>query len=288
MSSAPLVVEVKQLAKRFGERAALQGLDLELRAGECLGLLGPNGAGKSTLVRILATLLRPSAGAVRVLGLDPIADGDALRGRIGVVPQDIALYDQLSARENLAFFAGLFGLEHAARAAAVERGLELAGLAERADDRVQTFSGGMKRRLNVAVALVHDPELVFLDEPTVGVDPQSRQRIFEVVERLAQAGTAMIYTSHQLGEVERLCDRIVILDRGQKIAEGTLAELQRRPEVERRGSAVLCFASTSAAERARVSLAERGIAAELEEEVPDLERIFLDLTGRALRDEVRE
>ena len=279
------VIEVRSLSRRFGERFAVRDLDLDLRPGECLGLLGPNGAGKSTTVRILSTLLRPSSGTVRVLGLDPVSEGERLRGRIGVVPQEIALYDHLSARENLDFFAGLFGLERSARKAAVERGLELAGLEERADERVLTFSGGMKRRLNVAVALVHGPELVFLDEPTVGIDPQSRQRIFEMVESLRAAGVAMLYTSHQLGEVERLCERIVILDRGSKIAEGTLAELQRHPKVERRGSAVLHFASIAAATSARAALAERDVACELEEEAPDLERIFLDLTGHALRDE---
>jgi ABC-2 type transport system ATP-binding protein len=279
------VIEVRGLSKRFGERFALRDLDLELFAGECLGLLGPNGAGKSTTVRILSTLLRPTSGEVRVLGLDPVADADRLRARIGVVPQEVALYDKLTARENLDFFAGLFGLARAERAAAVERGLELAGLRDRGGERVETFSGGMRRRLNVAVALVRKPELVFLDEPTVGIDPQSRGRIYEMVEALRRAGTAMIYTSHQLGEVEQLCDRIVILDAGVKIAEGTLAELQRHPRVERRGGAALEFADVSSAARAREELLASGVACELREEAPDLERIFLDLTGRELRDD---
>jgi linearmycin/streptolysin S transport system ATP-binding protein len=278
------VIEARGLTRRFGERVAVDALDLTLAAGECLGLLGPNGAGKSTTVRILATLLRPSAGTVRVLGLDPVSEGERLRARIGVVPQELALYEQLSARENLEFFASLQGLTGTMLSDAVQQGLALAGLAERAGDRVKTFSGGMKRRLNIAVALVHGPELVFLDEPTVGIDPQSRGRVFEMVEALRTRGVAMIYTSHQLGEIERLCDRIVILDRGRKVAEGTLAELQRHPGVQQRGGAALRFAHAADAERARSLLAERGLAFELAEARPDLERIFLDLTGRALRD----
>jgi len=279
------VIEVRGLVRRFGSRAAVDGLDLTLEAGGCLGLLGPNGAGKSTTVRILSTLLRPSAGEVRVLGLDPVTDGARLRARIGVVPQDLALYEQLSAAENLAFFARLHGRAGETLERAVRSGLELSGLAERAGERVKTFSGGMKRRLNVAIALVNEPELVFLDEPTVGIDPQSRERIFEMVAALRARGTALVYTSHQLGEVERLCDRIVILDRGRKVAEGTLAELQAHPQVQRRGTAVLRFGSTAQA-RSALALVERGgVSCALEEDQPGLERIFLDLTGRALRDE---
>ncbi|NOT29859.1 MAG: ABC transporter ATP-binding protein [Planctomycetes bacterium] len=280
-----LVIEVRGLERRFGERRAVSALDLELRAGECLGLLGPNGAGKSTTVRILATLLGASSGSVRVLGLDPLRDAERLRARIGVVPQELALYEHLSARENLEFFAVLQGLSGTMLADAVQQGLALAGLAERARDRVKTFSGGMKRRLNIALALVHGPELVFLDEPTVGIDPQSRERVYEMVESLHARGVTMVYTSHQLGEVERLCDRIMILDRGVKVAEGTLEELWRNPRVERRGGASLRFASASEGEHARALLGAQGLACEVVDEKPDLERIFLDLTGRALRDE---
>ena len=279
------VIEARALVRRFGERAAVDALDLELRAGECLGLLGPNGAGKSTTVRILATLLAPTSGSVRVLGLDPVKEGERLRARIGVVPQELALYEHLSARENIEFFARLQGLSGTMLSDALQQGLALSGLAERADDRVKTFSGGMKRRLNIAVALAHSPELVFLDEPTVGIDPQSRERIYEMVESLHERGVAMIYTSHQLGEVERLCDRILILDGGRKIAEGTLAELQRHPGVQRRGGANLRFEAGGEAARAQALLRERGLATELVEDVPGLERIFLDLTGRALRDQ---
>ncbi|HEX6884237.1 MAG TPA: ABC transporter ATP-binding protein, partial [Planctomycetota bacterium] len=221
------VIEARALVRSYGTRLAVDHLDLELRAGECLGLLGPNGAGKSTTVRILSTLLAPSGGHVRVLGLDPQREAERLRARLGVVPQELALYDVLTARENLEFFGRLQGLSGTLLADAVQQGLALAGLGERAREPVKAFSGGMKRRLNVAIALVHGPELVFLDEPTVGIDPQSRERIFEMVEALRARGVAVVYTSHQLGEVERLCDRIVILDRGRKVAEGTLEELRR-------------------------------------------------------------
>jgi ABC-2 type transport system ATP-binding protein len=222
---------------------------------------------------------------VRVLGLDPLRDAERLRARIGVVPQELALYEQLSARENLEFFGTLQGLSGTLLADAVQQGLVLAGLAERAHERVGRFSGGMKRRLNIALALVHSPELVFLDEPTVGIDPQSRERVYEMVESLHARGVTLVYTSHQLGEVERLCQRIAILDRGVKVAEGSLAELWQHPRVARREGASLRFPSLAEGERAHALLAERGLMPELVAEAPDLERIFLDLTGRALRDE---
>ena len=285
-TSAEAVVLVEGLRRSFGDQTAVDGLDLAVRPGECLGLLGPNGAGKSTTVRILSTLLRPDAGVVRVLGQDLTRSNEAslVRRRIGVVPQHLAIYDRLSARENLSFFAGLQGLAGVRQRAAVDRGLALAGLEERAKDPVASFSGGMKRRLNVAAALVHRPELVFLDEPTVGVDPQSRNRIYEMVESLRERGMTTIYTSHQLGEVERLCDRIVILDGGKNVAGGSLRELQEHPDVRRGGAARLCFADVDAARAAAERLSS--FAFELEEERPDLEQVFLDLTGHALRDEV--
>ncbi len=275
-----LAIDVHGLVRRYGARTAVDGLDLELRRGESLGLLGPNGAGKTTTIRVLSTLAAPDAGTVRVLGLDPVRDAVALRARIGVVPQELALYDGLGARENLEFFGRMHGLAGAALARRVEWALELAGLVERASDPVRTFSGGMRRRLNLVTALVHEPELVFMDEPTVGVDPQSRNHVFEMVERLRAEGLTLVYTTHQLGEVERLCDRIVILDAGRAVARGSLAELQRSH-------------APSQARHARVALddgveerlAFAGLRFEVEEERPDLEAIFLSLTGRALRDE---
>ena len=288
MNEPEVVVALRGLERRFGDRKAVDGLDLELFAGECLGLLGPNGAGKSTTVRILSTLLPADGGEVRVLGQDPKHSPEALRDRIGVVPQDLAVYGHLTAAENLRFFGELQGLRGKALREAVERGLELAGLAERAGDRVEKFSGGMKRRLNVAVALLHDPELVFLDEPTVGIDPQSRNHVFETVERLHAEGVTMIYTSHQLGEVERLCDRIVILDRGRKIAEGTLRQLQESVLENGHGSSrsagTLRFQDAGELARARALLEREGLNATVEEQLPDLESVFLAMTGHALRD----
>jgi len=277
------VAVVRGLVHRFGAQRALDGLELEVRAGECLGLLGPNGAGKTTTIRILSTATRHEAGEVLVLGLDPRRDAASIRARIGVVPQEVALYAGLSARENLAFFGRIHGLAGATLATRVGRALAHAGLEDRADDRVATFSGGMRRRLNIVAALLHEPELVLMDEPTVGVDPQSRNHVFEMVAALRAEGTTIVYTTHQLGEVERLCDRIVVLDHGRAIAAGTLAELGRAGAGPVPGPRRLdCGRRT---DEARALLAAHGIASTLEERAPDLEEIFLALTGRALRDE---
>jgi len=279
------VVETVGLVRCFGELRAVDGLDLRIERGECLGLLGPNGAGKPTTLRILSTLAVPTAGTVRVLGLDPVTHGPAVRRRIGVVPQEVALYPTLTARENLVFFGEMYGVTRDRMSARVDWGLEVAGLVERADSRVGTFSGGMKRRLNIVVALLHEPELLFIDEPTVGIDPQSRHHIFEMVDSLRAAGTTMIYTTHQLGEVERLCDRIVIMDRGRTIASGTLEELQQKSLERRgRGDGLELGPQVDLEEVVRV-LGERGIQAQVRKNLPDLEEVFLALTGHALRDE---
>jgi ABC-2 type transport system ATP-binding protein len=281
--SDALVVETRDLVRTFGAQRAIDGLTLAVKRGECVGLLGPNGAGKTTTIRVLATLCAASSGIVRVLGLDPSRAAAAIRARIGVVPQEIALYDALSARENLEFFGRLQGLRDERLRSRVEWALREAGLADRARDRVETYSGGMKRRLNIVTALLHEPELVFLDEPTVGIDPQSRLHVFEMVEAMRASGIALVYTTHQLGEVERLCDRIVILDRGRLVAQGTLAELQSLGGVARRQWAR--FAIDSSSEDVVRALTQRGIACEVEDDSAGLEEIFLGLTGRALRDE---
>ena len=180
-------IEVAGLVKTFGEARAVDGLELVAQRGECLGLLGPNGAGKTTTLKILSTLLRPTEGRVRVLGLDPQSQGRELRARIGVVPQEIALYDDLTARENLSFFGRAFAVPRERLAARVDEALEASGLSERAGDRVGSFSGGMKRRLNIVAATLHEPELLFLDEPTVGIDPQSRLVILLMIQVLPNA-----------------------------------------------------------------------------------------------------
>jgi ABC-2 type transport system ATP-binding protein len=276
-------VTVRGLSKTYGDQRALNGLDLTVQRGESLGLLGPNGAGKTTTIRILSTLVAPTSGEVRVLGLDPMREGTALRARIGVVPQEVALYDELTARENLTFFGRLQEVDAAILPERVESALATAGLVDRAADLVKTYSGGMKRRLNIVTSLLHEPELVFLDEPTVGIDPQSRNHVYEMVAGLRAKGTTIVYTTHQLGEVERLCDRIVILDAGRAIAAGTLSELQRGLGV--RGRRRLSIASDTRIDEARDLLQARGIASTVEEELPGLEDVFLSLTGRALRDE---
>lgn len=281
--SSELVVETHDLVRTFGEQRAVDGLALAVKRGESLGLLGPNGAGKTTTIRILSTLAAATSGTVRVLGLDPARDAGAIRARIGVVPQDIALYDGLTARENLEFFGAMYELASTRLTTRVEWALERAGLVDRANDRVQTFSGGMKRRLNIVSALLHEPELVFLDEPTVGIDPQSRNHVYEMVEGLRASGTTIIYTTHQLGEIERLCDRIVILDRGRAVASGTLRELQHR-DGKHRQKWIQIDASVRGDE-VRELLEARGVAFEIHEDVPGLEEIFLALTGHALRDE---
>lgn len=281
--AAPLV-EVRGLVRSFGSARAVDGLDLEVRRGECLGLLGPNGAGKTTTLRVLSTLLKPSAGHVRVLGCDPAREGAAVRARLGVVPQEIALYPRLSAVENLRFFGRMAGVPAARLDERVAWGLEVAGLEQRGADRVREFSGGMRRRLNLVVALLHEPELCFLDEPTVGIDPQSRNHVFETVERLRAEGLTMIYTTHQLGEVERLCDRIVVMDEGRAIASGSLDELRSAQEARVDASGIELPAGADL-ERAVQLLREGGIEARLGRPQVGLEEIFLALTGKELRDD---
>jgi linearmycin/streptolysin S transport system ATP-binding protein len=246
------MLHVKNLRKTFGPLVAVDDVTFAVEPGELVGLLGPNGAGKTTTVSMIAGLLSPDRGDVLVAGRRLEGDTDQSKRRIGLVPQDLALYEELSARANLRFFGALYGLSGAALNRAIEAALELVGLADRTSDRVKTFSGGMKRRLNLAAGLLHDPDILLLDEPTVGVDPQSRNAIFENLELLKSRGKALLYTTHYMEEVERLADRIVVVDHGKVIADDTLAGLQSRVAV--------------AGERAT------------------LESVFLTLTGRSLRD----
>ncbi|MDA1266434.1 MAG: ABC transporter ATP-binding protein [Planctomycetota bacterium] len=271
------------LVKSYGTSRAVDRIDLEVRRGECLGLLGPNGAGKTTTLKMLSTLVLPTEGQMEVLGLDPVTNGPAVRRRLGVVPQEVALYGDLSARENLAFFARMYGVSAGRVTERADWGLEVSGLADRAGDRVSEFSGGMQRRLNIVAALLHEPELVFLDEPTVGIDPQSRNHIFEMVERLHADGLTLVYTTHQLGEVERLCQRIVIMDRGRILASGTLEELQQGTTPE--GAGALDLPADVDLERVVEVLRAAGIKAAVRAPALGLEEIFLALTGRELRDE---
>lgn len=219
------VLEIDGLARRYGEQDALRGVSLALQARECLGLLGPNGAGKTTLVRAIAGRVRPDAGSISLLGHTLEPGARAGRDSLGVVPQDIALYPLLTAGENLEVFGALQGVRGAELAERVEWGLAFSGLESRRNDRVESFSGGMKRRLNIGCSVLHRPQVLLLDEPTVGVDPQSRERIWHMLDELRSGGTSIVLTTHQLDEAETQCDRIVIIDHGQVIARGTLAEL---------------------------------------------------------------
>ena len=222
MNAAPVLC-VRDARKSFGNTAALQGLSLELRPGELLALLGPNGAGKTTLIRSIAGRVALDGGEVELFGRR--LDGANDRSALGVVPQEIALYPLLTARENLHTFGRLNGLTGAALRERVDWALEWTALADRAKEPVKRFSGGMKRRLNIACAVVHEPRVLLLDEPTVGVDPQSRERIYEMLARLRDGGASLLLTTHQLEEAEARCDRIVIVDHGRVIAEGSLASL---------------------------------------------------------------
>jgi ABC-2 type transport system ATP-binding protein len=225
---SPVLLDVCGLTKSYGARRAVDGVSFKVLAGQTVGLLGPNGAGKSTTVGMLCGLLRPDAGRVLLDGAALGPGASAAKHRIGLVPQDVELYDDLSARENLKLFGALYGLKGALLRERTERALALVNLADRARDTPSTFSGGMKRRLNIAAALLHDPQLLILDEPTVGVDPQSRNAIFDTLERLKAEGRSLIYTSHYMEEVERLADHIVIIDHGKVLADESPAALYRR------------------------------------------------------------
>ena len=199
-------------------------MSFQIKEGEIFGLLGPNGAGKSTTINMLATYLAPTSGTATIAGVS-ISDTQRAKRQIGLVPQEIALYDDMSADRNMRFFGELFGVSGNELTARIDDLLDKVGLLDRKKDLVSTFSGGMKRRLNLAVGLIHQPPLLMLDEPTVGVDPQTREAIFELVEQLAGSGTATLYTTHYMEEAERLCDRIAIIDEGRIVASGTLDEL---------------------------------------------------------------
>jgi ABC-2 type transport system ATP-binding protein len=247
------MLEIKQLRKSFGSLVAVNDVSFALAGGQLIGLLGPNGAGKTTTVSMIAGLLTPDAGEVLIAGQRLSGDTDPAKRRIGLVPQDLALYDELTARDNLRFFGALYNLSGRALDAAIGNAMALVELSDRIKDRVKTFSGGMKRRLNLAAGLLHDPDILLLDEPTVGVDPQSRNAIFDNLETLKRRGKALLYTTHYMEEAERLADRIVVIDHGKVIANDTLSGLQSH---------------VAAAGGARANL----------------ETVFLTLTGRSLRD----
>ena len=220
------MIEVEHLRKQYGDFAAVKDVSFTARPGEIFGLLGPNGAGKTTTIGCISNLLTPTSGHVRVMGHDVVRDGVAARRSIGVVPQEIALYEDLSAKENLSYWGGAQGLRGAKLRERINDVLELTGLLDRAKEPIKRFSGGMRRRLNFACGIVHQPQVLLLDEPTVGVDPQSRVRLLELVRDQARAGACVLYTTHYMEEAESLCDQLAVIDHGNIIAQGTLVELR--------------------------------------------------------------
>jgi ABC-2 type transport system ATP-binding protein len=277
------VLTITGACKRFGGTRALDGADLSLGRGEWLGLLGPNGAGKTTLVRSVTGRVRLDDGVI------------ALEGKLGVVPQDIAIYPLMTARENLEIFGALNGLRGDALKDRVRWALEWSGLVDRSNQPTKRFSGGMRRRLNIACGILHQPDVILLDEPTVGVDPQSRQRIWEMLSELQAGGASMLMTTHQLDEAERLCDRIVIIDHGKAIASGTLGELidqtigrSRQVTIQVRGAPAEVHSVRDVAGElpGLLSVIDRDgrTIDDVRIEAPTLHAVFIHLTGRELRE----
>ncbi len=306
------VLSVSGARKSFGDTQALDGAELELHRGEWLALLGPNGAGKTTLVRALAGRVQLDAGELRLLGhrLDGGLGDAEVRSRLGIVPQEIALYPLLTATENLRAWGSLHGVPGSELGERVSWALEWIGLEDRAKEPVKQFSGGMKRRLNIGCGVLHRPEVVLLDEPTVGVDPQSRERIWEMLEQIRREGASLLLTTHQLDEAQQICDRIVIIDHGRAVASGTFDELLSQTLGSRRrvtfsladeppgglsperwttadhGSltcSVADLASELPARLAELSAAGAKVT-DLQIEAPSLQAVFIHLTGRELRE----
>ncbi len=309
-------LRVEKLTKTFNDFCAVKEISFELREGEILGFLGPNGAGKSTTISMISTLLKPTSGEIFLDNVNTVQIPEPFRKILGVVPQEIALYPDLTGYENLAFFGKIYGLKKAELKSRITEILEVIGLTERAHEKLSTYSGGMKRRINIGVALLHNPKILIMDEPTVGIDPQSRNHILNTVKKLNKQGMTILYTSHYMEEVELLCDRIYIMDHGSIIASGTKQELKERiaeanaititvdiatdhfmqalklhPKIR----AVLCEEKTYtiALETYETTLLKEMIALgentqtkieSIQLKTPSLEDVFLQLTGRGLRD----
>jgi len=306
------------VVKRYGDTMALDHLNLEVHEGEIFGLLGPNGAGKTTAIHTICGLINADSGKTTVFGQRQNINNLQARRKMGLVTQEITVFSDLSATENLKYFGGLYGLRGAELRANIEEILEFVGLSEHAKKRPGNFSGGMQRRLNIACALVHKPKFVIMDEPTVGIDPQSRNHILESVKKLAQQGTTVLYTSHYMEEVEALCKRIAVMDKGRVIAEGELDELVKRiqheqkthftavspsealseelraiagvKKVEATGNQYLIISASGSGNVSRImEIAQRhGGVSSFSEEKPNLEDAFLTLTGKRLRDDKEE
>jgi ABC-2 type transport system ATP-binding protein len=310
-----IAIRVSNLRKFFGEIKAVQGVSFDVQSGEIFGLLGPNGAGKTTTISMLATLLRPDEGDAFVMGHSIRRDPMAVKSVLGVVPQEIALYEDLSARENLTFWGKMYSLRGAGLRQRVNEVLELIGLSDRANGRVGTFSGGMKRRVNIGVALLHKPQVIYMDEPTAGIDPQSRRNILDNVVALKNQGMTVLYTTHYMEEAQELCNHIAIMDHGRIMACGTHEELvqlvgeQTRIDLTLNVEASRVLETWRAVEGVSRVSTENGLVTVLVKDSnlvlprlfeaatrvsaritsvdirePNLEAVFLHLTGRALRD----
>lgn len=308
------MIKVENLKKTYGTQVALNGISFDIADGEFYGLLGPNGAGKTTTISIISTILEQDSGNITINNMDLSANKMACKKIIGVVPQEIALYDKLTAQENLEFWGSLYNVEKSLLKKRISETLELLGLADRRNDKVKTYSGGMKRRINIASALLHEPKILFMDEPTVGIDPQSRNLIFEVVEKLHKKGMTIVYTTHYMEEAERFCDRIGIIDKGEIIVQGTLKELRDFSEMKE--SIIVRYANTGSEIENKIQENLKGDFAIADSEIifsshdvkadlprvimqcteiglelsaidiqkVNLETIFLKLTGKQLRD----
>ena len=308
------MITVENLKKSYGTHVALNGINFSISEGEFYGLLGPNGAGKTTTISIISTIVESDSGKVTINNLDLQKNKVACKRIIGVVPQEIALYDKLSAVENLQFWGSLYDVEKSLLNKRIEETLELLGLSDRKNDKIKEYSGGMKRRINIAAALLHEPKILFMDEPTVGIDPQSRNLIFDVVEKLHRKGMTIIYTTHYMEEAERFCDRIGIIDKGEIIVQGTLHELREFSKMKE--SILVRYANTGIETENKIKehlkgdyvmtgneiifscndvkndlpkvvnqCGEIGLElSQIEIQQVNLETIFLKLTGKQLRD----
>ena len=308
-------IDVQNLHKAFGEQKAVQGVNFEVQPGEIFSLLGPNGAGKTTTISMLSCLLRPDEGDAFILGHSIRKDPMGVKSVLGVVPQDIAMYEDMSARENLTFWGKMYGLRGAALKTRVNEVLEVIGLTDRAKEFIKKYSGGMKRRVNIGIALLHKPQVIYMDEPTVGIDPQSRRSILDSVLKLKQEGTTVLYTTHYMEEAQELSDHIAIMDQGKMIASGTHAELVKivgamdrirvtinsesarvletwktvtgvtKVSAEDGTLTILADDSNQVLPRLFETSAGNGVRiTSVAIQEPNLEAVFLHLTGKALRD----
>ena len=310
-----MIVEIRKLIKRYDDFLALDNVDLNINEGEIFGLLGPNGAGKTTTINVLTGITSFNSGSVKLFGMNLKDSGNEIKANIGIVPQEIAIYDDLTACENISFFGKLYGLRGKELKERVDEALEFTGLSDKKNEFPKKYSGGMKRRLNIACAIVHHPKLIIMDEPTVGIDPQSRNNILQSVKKLNSMGSTVIYTSHYMEEVDEICTNIAIMDKGRIIAHGTSEELKNMITVEERISFELSNVNYSMNECLKKApgvkdiiiqgnkltvisgkdsnnlnliidcIIKQGIKVHsINMEKPTLENVFLTLTGRTLRD----